>query len=330
MAETVDVAQLVQDFGNFYINQGQNMNRLRQLFRERSMTPSVFTPIVTEDTVYRHSISRLGSIVQQFQKQWTPKGKLQFEPREIRLRNIKIDHELYPDEVKETWLGFLSTLTNEQDRKAWPLIRYMLEMEVAPQKEQDMELNAYYKGKYVAPVAGVAGTASKSLDGIKELLVVGTSTGNMNDYTSIVGALDESTIFDQLEAFASEIHKNFNQLNGQQLNICLSPYWRYKYLKDKRQTLGQNINYDPNNLTIDFLPNMNIVGLPSMNGTDDMFASPKANMLYCRRTNGMSAVRVENVDRLVKLYTDWYEGLGFAIDEYVFAAFGASESGSGS
>lgn len=330
MAETIDVAQIIQDFGNYYINQGQNMNRLRQVFRERSMTPSIFTPIITEDTVYRHAISRLGSIVQQFQKQWTPKGQLQFEPREIRLRNIKIDHELYPDEIKETWLGFLSTLTNEQDRKAWPLIRYMLEMEVAPQKEQDMELNAYYKGKYANPVAGTAGDASKVLDGIKELLVVGTSFGNMNNYTSIIGALDESTVFDQVEAFAAEIHKNFNQLSGQQLFICLSPYWRYKYLIDKRQNLGQNINYDANNLTIDFLPNMTIVGLPSMNGTDDMFASPKANMLYCRRSNGMSAVRVENVDRKVKLYTDWYEGLGFAFDEYVFTAFGATESGSGS
>ena len=125
MAETIEVAQLIQDFGNYYINQGQNMARLRQLFRERSMTPSVFTPIVTEDTLYRHSITRLGSIVQQFQKQWTPKGKLSFEPREIRLRNIKIDHELYPDEIKDSWAGFLSTLNNEQDRKAWPLIRFM-------------------------------------------------------------------------------------------------------------------------------------------------------------------------------------------------------------
>ena len=101
---------IVTAFGDYYINEGQNESRLFSKLREKSVTTSHAKPIITENDVYRSAHSRLGEIVQSFQKGFTEKGDVTFTPNEIRLRNIKIDLSLYPDDVKGSWLGFLQKL----------------------------------------------------------------------------------------------------------------------------------------------------------------------------------------------------------------------------
>lgn len=49
------------------------------------------TPIKTEETIYRMSSVTVGSLVQSFQKDWTPSDPGIFVPNEIRKRHMKID-----------------------------------------------------------------------------------------------------------------------------------------------------------------------------------------------------------------------------------------------
>ena len=37
------------------------------------------------------------------------------------------------------------------------------------------------------------------------------------------------------------------------------------------------------------------------------------------RNNGASSISVESVDRQIKVFADWYESVGFGIEEAVFA-----------
>src|SRR5690554_2975767 len=95
----VDVTDIVQAYGDYYLNEGQNMERLKSELRRKSVTPSHAKPLIIDGELYRSAHGKLTSVVQQFQKGWTPKGDLSFEPNEIRLRRMKMDLALYPDDV---------------------------------------------------------------------------------------------------------------------------------------------------------------------------------------------------------------------------------------
>jgi hypothetical protein len=138
---SIIATDLVAKFGAYYLQEGQNMNRLKEALRQKAVTPSVCVSLITESDMYRTANASLGEVVQAFQKQFTPKGDITFAPNEIRLRNIKADVAIDPDDVKAKWLGFLASLT-EQDRIQWPIVRYILEVHLAQRIPHDMETKA--------------------------------------------------------------------------------------------------------------------------------------------------------------------------------------------
>lgn len=309
----LNTTKIVESFGSHYIPEGQNEKRLLSALRTPSVTTGYAKPIIYDGDTYRFAHTRLGEIVQQFQKQFTPKGDLEFKPKEIKLRNIKIDLSLYPDEVKGSWLGFLQGL-EEQERSKWPLIRFLIEKEVLPQLKQDLELKAYFKGKYIAPTAGTAGDSSKVIDGVKTLLEAGIADSSMNSV-----ALDKITAtnaFDMIEQFVDNIDP---LLNGTKMRVYMPEKILRWYHRDKRNTHGTDVNYNPQKPVVDFT-NVELVGLPSMAGENYIWATPVDNFLYLRRVNGMKKPRVEESKREVSLMADWWEGLGFGYNELVYVS----------
>lgn len=305
---------LVTQFGAYYINEGQNESRLLSALRTPAITASYAKPIITDGEIYRFSNVVLGEIVQGFQKAFTAKGDVEFKPNEIRLRNPKIDLALYPDEVKGSWLGFLQNL-NEQERAKWPIVRYLLEKEVAPQLKEDLEMKCYFNGSYVAPTPGTPGTAAGALDGVKKLLDAGISGTTMQEVT-LSAAVSESNAFDLVEEFVD----NFDdKLSSVKMRVYMDPKILRWYLRDKRNTHGSDVNYDPNKPVVDFT-NVELVGLPSMAGAKYLWSTPVDNFLYIRRENGMKKPRVEESKREVFLMLDWWEGLGFGHDELVYVS----------
>lgn len=315
---SIVTTDLVTAFGAYYLEEGQNMDRLKSAIRQPAVTPSVCVPIITESDIYRSSNVGLSEIVQQFQKAFTAKGDVTFAPNEIRLRNIKIDVLIDADDVKGKWLGFLASLT-EQDRANWPIVRYLLEVHIAAQIPHDMETQAYFKGVYAAPTPGTAGTAAGSITGLKKLIDDGLTVTTINALT-LGAALSTSTIFDNVEGIAEDVLADNPALTGQMLRINMAPSWVRAYFKDKRNTHGTDVNYSTTGInTLDFMPNVEIVGLPSMEGTNYIFVTPKDNMVHLRKVNGMSAPVVQPFDRQVKVMLDWYEGIGFLHNELVYA-----------
>jgi len=304
---------LVTQFGAHYINEGQNESRLLSAVRQPSVTASYAKPIIYDGDLYRFSNTSLGEIVQGFQKAFTTKGDITFAPNEIPLRNLKIDLSLYPDDVKGSWLGFLQSLS-EQDRAKWPIVRYLLEKEVVPQLHEDMELKAYFKGAYVAATPGTPTTTAQTVDGVKTLITAGLA-GDMNTVV-LTDAITAANAFDRVEEFVDQID---DVLNSTKMRIYMDPKILRWYHRDKRNTHGVDVNYNPEKPTVDFT-NVELVGLPSMAGEKMLWATPVDNFLYLRRENGMKKPKVEESKREVNLMLDWYEGLGFGYDALVYAA----------
>jgi hypothetical protein len=300
---------IISEYGAYYLNSGQNMARLRQLLMFTRKSSQYFTQIKTDDTIYQMALAQVTSLVQAFQKAFTAKGDFTFTPNKIQLYKMKVDIEIYPDDIEDSWLGFLSS--NSLSRKEWPLIRYLLESFILSKIQEDMELTVIYKGVYVAPTAGTAGTTAGAMNGLK----IGLKAAAVN-HDITVGALDASTIYDQFEKaydLVSEVYQ------GMEMNIHCAPKWERAFLKDKR-SLGYYQLNSANQIdnSLDFAP-AKIVGLPSMIGTDDWFITPKANVLHLnKKGDNQGKVLVEESKRCVNIMTDWYEGLGFGINEIVW------------
>lgn len=312
------VSEIVSAFGDVYLQEGQNMERLKAALRQKSVTPSVCVPLIVESDVYRSANAKLGEVVQQFQKTFTAKGDFTFTPNEIRLRNIKVDVTIDPDDIKASWLGFLANM-NDMDRTQWPIVRYMLEVYLAAQIQHDLEMKSYFKGVYTAPQNGVAGSADKALDGFRKLINDGLAANTINPLT-LGSAPSTSNIFESVETIADAVLAHNTALEGIPMHICMAPSWVRAYFRDKRNTHGADTNYSTTGInTIDFIPNIKIVGLPSMEGSDYLFITPADNMVHLRKVNGMTTPDVQKSDRSVKVLLDWYEGIGFLHNELVYA-----------
>lgn len=323
----VTVSSIVSEYGAYYENSGQNKKRLFNLLMQPSETEKHMTGVKTDHTIYRMANGVITSLVQPFNKIFSAKGELTFTPNKIELGHPKVDVSLYPDDIEDTWLGFLAD--NNLSRKEWPLVRYMIEEFLIPKIKDDIELNAVYTGvKKDAPGGGVAGDPQDVFDGLRKQIYTGIAAGTVNDYTTEVGALDSDTIFDQVETFVDSISNVYKNIR---MPIFMSPSWYRAYMRDKRAQGYYHITSDKEvNNGVDFTPQF-VVALPSMEGCNEIWATPKANLLrVTKRGENSTKFRIEEAKRLVSIMTDWWEAPGIGLFEAVFAAGTFTGSGSGS
>ena len=307
------IADILTEFGAYYEKSPANAKRVLQLLMQPSDTPLIMTPIKSDDTEYKLGNATITSIVQPFQKGWTPKNALTVKPNTIKQYEMKVDEEIWPDDIEASWLGFLAG--EDLDRSKWPLIKWMIEKHYLPKLKEDVEVNEIYKGVFAAPDPDVAGDPGTAMQGLGKQIDDGLTAGTMVKCN--VGALDVATIFDQVEEFVDKISAVYQHTA---MPVCMSPAWSRAYHRDKRAQGFYDYKSDKGvNANIDFTPQQ-VVPLPSMAGTNDIFASPKANMIHLtKRTSGKNKFYIETAKRQVFFFTDWWEGVGFGIDQAVFA-----------
>src|SRR5574344_378006 len=227
MASIFNAQQIIDEYGKYYIKEGQNKNRLiRALVQAPETLENHSRHIRTDETKYRMANYTFGNLVKPFKATFEPTSNIQFYPNVIDLHKMKINVQITPDEIEEGWLGFLGG-DSTRTKKEWPIVRWLTEEYLAKQIGIDRELNMVYKGKYDADGT----TPSDCMDGIKEQLVKGASADYPINVISGIGALDASSIFDQIEAFDEALPQLYNQ---QKVVIFMSPSWVRMYKKDKR------------------------------------------------------------------------------------------------
>lgn len=316
----IDIADLITAYGANYVDEGQNLARLMKKMGLKSKTASLAQSRIIKDTVYRFAKAELDSIVQAFQKGFTPKGDLTVEPRTIQLFHHKVDMLVEPDDIVESWLGFLENV-NENDRSKWPLVRYIMEVHMAERIPDDLERYEYFKGVYAAPTTGVAPASGTAMNGLKKTLDDGITAGRVNQVL-LSATPAAANMFDVAEEFVDNIDEEYKDVP---MYLFMTTAARTNYLRDKRNTHGADTNYsDSKKLTIDAYENIEIVNLPSMSGSTYMFATPKNNYFHIRRQQGFKKPDVQKVDRQVKILTDWWEGLGFGLEELVWCYDGTN------
>jgi hypothetical protein len=323
----MEVTEIRIAFGAYYEKSGQNMKRIMGLLSQGLVLPGYCTPIKTDDTVYKLSQLAMSDLVQAFQKKFTPKNATAFKANELRLYHLKVDEELYPDDIEATWLGFLSS--EGVDRKDWPLIKFLIEhadQGIIAKINENMELKEYGHGVFENPEDGEAGVTGKSMNGLIHQLTTGVADDTINSIN--IGALDKDAIFDQVEEFILKISQVYQNVK---MNLFMSPYWALMYHRDKRGQGYYQIQSDADvKNSIDFSP-IQVVSLPALNGSDAIFATPKNNLLHLtKKSANKTKIKVEEYRRNVSLLCDWWEGVGFGMNAAVWTNLQKESQGSGS
>lgn len=314
MATTINPAAVVAAFGAYYIDAGQNEGNIHKRLRETFGTKEAFTVVDTEDTILRESNTEFSEVIQGFQKTFTPKGGVIHTPKEIKLYNVKVDQLFTPDDLKNSWLAFVTS--NKLDRTEWPYVRWFIEEYVMGQIQADIEKEMIYKGVYAAPTPGTANAAIDTMNGIKKLIndaITGTTTTPI-----VTGAPNADNVLfaGQVESFSKGIPELYQNL-AMPINMNRGLAQRYK--EGRRVKYNSNYAQVTDKMAVQDFEENKVTGRASMAGSTKIWATPKNNaILAFKGGSNQTIVEVEKVDRQVKVYTDFWIGAGFIDDGLVF------------
>lgn len=308
----ITVTDVVQEYGSYYINEGQNMARLTQRLLRPSITASFFALRPTMDTRYRVADAEVSRVLQPFQKAFTPLGDTAFKPHTIDLFKLKVDVEENPHDITDSWLGFLEG--QQLDPKEWPFVRFWLEELVANRMAEDFELNEAYAGVYQAPTPNTPGAAGTAMDGIAQVFSdLSARINTINMGTIPTGAED---FVSYVEEFVAGIEKEHRRRID---HVFLNEDLHLKYRQGKRSKYNQNYAQETDlDRVIDF-PQCTVMGLPSMGNSNKLWATLPQNRVRLLKKADLP-MKVEGMKRLVNAYTDYSIALNFLRPESLFAS----------
>ena len=311
---TID--RLVTEFGALYLNNGQNLSRLFRGLMQPGVTLNMpgLRHISTNESVWRCANPIIQSMLQAFQIGFTPKGNVDFHPNEIRLQHMKVDMQIVPHEIEESWLGFLNGDSDKIEK--WPITKYIMQ-QVLDSVAEDKEINVAYNGVAATPTDGTAGDASEVMDGFHKKLCEGVLDSQYPiRLIDGMGALTTENIFEQLEYFVRHLPERYRRVP---FHIFVSDDMRLAYLEAKR-ALGYYTITDDSQIStkLDFC-NCFLHALPSMAGTNHIWATLPQNIVHLTKRDLSTAhFDVQKTDRVVKLLIDWWEAIGFICNDMVF------------
>lgn len=308
---------IVNEYGRIYQQRGQGIDRIKRALIQKAETLERFAAHkrITDD-IYEMANDEFQPVLQPFRVQFEPMGGVEFHPNKIMLQHIKVDLHFSPDQIIDSWLGFLEG--EGVNREQWPITKYMIEVYLKQQIDYDREINAVYYGE-----RNDAGTSpSACMDGIRKKLIEGAASSYPVNVIQGIGALEEASVLDQVEKFS----KSFKPLYmNAPIIICVSQEFKRAFLENKRASGFYWLNGPQDiNSNVDFTKHV-VMGLPSMAGSTDMFAFVKGNLLWCTRKDKF-AFDVQKEDRYVKVLGDWREGIGFGCNKMVWATAETVES----
>ena len=313
MADNViDISALISEFGAYYLDNGQGVKDLRAQIMDQNETDVLFMPWPTNDTIIRGANVDFGSVLQGYQVDFTPLGEMDISGRTIELGQFKIDIQRTPDTLVRSWAGFLTS--NKTDRTTWPIWKYITQSWLIPKSAEDWELNAVFAGVKGAVTPGTAQAVADAIDGIRKIINDAITATDITPIVTGEPSTDPVTWVEQVEAFADAIPKKFMPHIGP-IAMSFTLYKRFK----KGMRMKYNMNYQQADLVTVIDTNLQVVGLRSHEGSGKIWTTVKGNaVMPIKGPENQNVFEVEKVDRKVKIYTDWFKGVGFWRYDWIF------------
>lgn len=326
---TVDTSALQTEFGK-YVN-GEKMEIFLKLLNSCDSIQYMST-IVTDKTEVRASSAQMTSVLQQFVPYWTPKGKSTFTPLTIKNFKCKINVPIVPSDVMDQMLGYM------YDENLRPedmyIVKYIVEQLIFPKLDEERE-QALATGKFVESTAVKDGDgASNALDVMDGYLTQLIEFRKNKVKIPVTWLLDGLALDDDDVKFVAQIDTAVDQVKAvykkKKMSIHADPDLITRYGRGYRTKYPYTKNEDGEKVKVDFT-NFTFVPLEGMRGSKSFFITPQENFKHLVSRDPQSRkmyAQAENYS--VKIFAEWWEGVGFWIAEAIFAYLPPAPVGSGS
>lgn len=263
---------------------------------------------VDDEYFLQHSIT--DRVVMGFNSEWQEKGETKFKPNLVKAFHFKVNFGFKPSVV---WKSYLSYLANEKlDIVQYPLSKYIMEVEMAKTINRDRDY-VMGRGQYnAATYDTVFGTAN---DGINEKLRQGIADGTM--FKVNLPVFTSSNRVSGVEAFARAIPIELRDMMDA---IFMSTSDLDAYKQDYRSTYGQNMDYSKDGLVKEYFTGIPLVGLNNLQSGRLWTTYPENRVRVVNKTDQPILTDIQKVDYKVKLFYEWFEGIGFHINQHVIVS----------
>ena len=329
---TIDTQELKKEFGKYVAS--NRLEILKGLFGQTESTQYMSTIITDKTEVRANQASIIGSVLQQFVPVWTPSGKAKFTPLTIKNFKCKINVPIIPSDIMEDILGYMYDEQASQ-LQSMPVVRYILFQLIFPKLDEEREL-ALAQGEYVENEPDgngdyTASTPMQTMDGyLTQIVKKFVADYDEEDTTKLSGIrwlqkgvqIDpaEKNVRTVIDAAVKEVADKYPLYAKKAMKVHIDPVladaYRREYLEEYKWLKNQDGTHKND---IDF-SNFTFAECEGMRGTGCFFITPKENFKHLMSHNPQNVtLRFQEQDYMVKVFGEWWEGVGFWMAEALFA-----------
>ena len=329
---TIDTQELKKEFGKYVAS--NRLEILKGLFGQTESTQYMSTIITDKTEVRANQASIIGSVLQQFVPVWTPSGKAKFTPLTIKNFKCKINVPIIPSDIMEDILGYMYDEQASQ-LQSMPVVRYILFQLIFPKLDEEREL-ALAQGEYVENEPDgngdyTASTPMQTMDGyLTQIVKKFVADYDEEDTTKLSGIrwlqkgvqIDpaEKNVRTVIDAAVKEVADKYPLYAKKAMKVHIDPVladaYRREYLEEYKWLKNQDGTHKND---IDF-SNFTFAELEGLRGTGCFFITPKENFKHLMSHNPQNVtLRFQEQDYMVKVFGEWWEGVGFWMAEALFA-----------
>lgn len=320
LAGGIDITDINNEF-KMSIPQGTKLDIFLKRMYNGFPDAKYFTQRLSKGRDYRAMTAIMSEVSQQFTNKWTPKGTTKFTPLEIKYRRHKINVEIDPTEVIDSWLIDMYTQGKTPDQQ--PLVLYIITNHIVPKILEDITFAMIAKGKYEKVEGAKDGdegsAAVKSMDGFETILVEGKTNGAKFNYfknAKDIRTLKGQELLDYVDAFTKAISPLF----ANNLPVYCSREFFEAYKKADFEVYGKYTGQESGNQLRFSKFTLNV--MESMYDSPILFATPKANMIelvdLAKPESCINDIQKSNY--MVKIFGEYSLSVGFGIAEAVYAS----------
>lgn len=318
LASAIDIDDLVTEYGAFYKNDPDRRAKLKsKLYNTTGKFDSLFMEVPTDSTREEWGYSEHTEVLQPYQEGWTSKGDHTILPNPYKLFWAKYDLDYFPDQLVNSWAGFLRA--NNLSVDECPFVQYVIEEHIIPRGHQDWNDKVAFLGAYSAPTAGTPGAAGTTADGVRKLIRDHNTAGTITPIS--MGAPPTDPVLfckymEEMTALIPEQYRTMGMVWRMRDTLRLRYLEGFEELHTKFYAKG-DVNVE--NMPIYQYPHITVQGFENMGTSNMIFASPKSNSWKLMKGSAKKEIlKVETLKRQLFLFTDFHAGYWFEDPRMVF------------
>lgn len=326
MANGFNLTELQTAFGSYFRD---NDRVIKQKLLRGNVTSRYMNVVENVINRYTEAGADMEEVLQAYQADARAvfKGDLKFTPNEIIPQQQMVAYKFNPIEVEYSWAAWIRDNNLPPSTSLMALVMDRLQKKVV----NDHEMKQVGKGVRVAPTIGTAGTTAGAVDGFLKVLADKITATKITPIKT--GTFTKNTISEYVQDMVE--HPSLEAYDGQMMYCYMSVKNARWFRKDQNvDNAGMGVQIIVPNGADTNIPNairadgslevpiegtnITVVGLPSMNGSDRIFITPKENFKKVVDSDSLRFMPLQMSGFNVEIFGYMQMGIGFTYNELVW------------